>query len=426
MPENAPHIAFRNVTFRYDHGSFALNNIDFTLERDEMLGIIGATGSGKSTVIRALMRYYDIAEGAIEIDGVDIRDYATVDLRRKFGVVFQNDTLFKDTIRENIQLGRRLNDGQSTEAARQALALEFIREQDGLDAKVAIKGANLSGGQKQRLLVARALAGEPEILVLDDSSSALDYRTDAALREEIKKHCANATKIIIAQRISSIMHAEKIIVMENGNMAAMGSDVFDKLTVLPVGYFDTHQTGDILSRISYDIDTISTSLSNDLVQVFASSFTVVGSLVMMLAISPLLVLVFAVTVPLSIFLTKKITGFTRPLFCRRSAKLGELNGFVEEMISGQKTLCAYEQEENTISKMEEKNSDTAEAYYKADYYGSTMGPSVNVVNNLSLSLVSFFGAVLYLKGAISIGNISTFVLYSRRFSGSINEIANII
>ena len=223
LPEKAPHIAFRNVTFRYDYGSFALRNLDFSLERGETLGIIGATGSGKSTVVRALMRYYDIAEGAIEIDGVDIRDYATVDLRRKFGVVFQNDTLFKDTIRENIRLGRNLNDVQLTEAARQAQALQFIQEQGGLDAEVAIKGANLSGGQKQRLLVARALAGKPEILVLDDSSSALDYRTDAALREEIRKHCANATKIIIAQRISSIMHAEKILVMENGNVAAIGT-----------------------------------------------------------------------------------------------------------------------------------------------------------------------------------------------------------
>ena len=223
LQENAPHIAFKNVTFRYDYGSFSLRNLDFTLERGETLGIIGATGSGKSTVVRALMRYYDIAEGAIEIDGVDIRDYATVDLRRKFGVVFQNDTLFKDTVRENIRLGRDLNDVQLTEAARQAQALEFIQEQGGLDAEVAIKGANLSGGQKQRLLVARALAGEPEILVLDDSSSALDYRTDAKLREEIRKHCANATKIIIAQRISSIMHAEKILVMENGNVAAMGT-----------------------------------------------------------------------------------------------------------------------------------------------------------------------------------------------------------
>ena len=232
--------------------------------------------------------------------------------------------------------------------------------------------------------------------------------------------------VYLLSAVLSYVLSRLMIVVSRRVVNRMRQDVFDKLTELPVGYFDTHQTGDILSRISYDIDTINTSLSNDLVQVFASSVTVIGSLVMMLAISPPLVLVFAVTVPLSIFLTKKLTGFTRPLFRKRSAKLGELNGFVEEMISGQKTLRAYGQEENTISKMEEKNSDTAEAYYRADYYGSTVGPSVNFVNNLSLSLVSFFGAILFLRGTISIGNISTFVLYSRRFSGPINEIANII
>lgn len=223
IPENAPHIAFRNVTFRYEKGSFAVRDLSFELHRGETLGIIGATGSGKSTIIRALMRYYDISEGSIEIDGVDIRDYATVDLRAKFGVVFQNDTLFKDTIRENIRLGRPISDDKLNEAARQAQAAEFIKSQGGLDAEVAIKGANLSGGQKQRLLISRALAGKPEILILDDSSSALDYKTDARLREEIRLHCADATKIIVAQRISSIMHAEKILVMDNGSVIGMGT-----------------------------------------------------------------------------------------------------------------------------------------------------------------------------------------------------------
>lgn len=223
LPENAPHIAFRDVTFRYDRGSFTVRGLNFTLQRGETLGIIGATGAGKSTIVRALMRYYDVKSGAIEIDGVDIRDYATTDLRAKFGVVFQNDTLFKDTIRENIRLGRSLSDEELLEAARRAQALDFIQAQGGLDAPVAIKGANLSGGQKQRLLIARALAGSPEILVLDDSSSALDYKTDARLREEIRLHYASATKIIVAQRVSSIMHAEKILVMENGRVIGMGT-----------------------------------------------------------------------------------------------------------------------------------------------------------------------------------------------------------
>ncbi len=232
--------------------------------------------------------------------------------------------------------------------------------------------------------------------------------------------------LYLLSAILSYLLTRLMVVISRRVVKQMREDVFSKLTELPVGYFDQNQTGDILSRISYDIDTINTSLSHDMVQIFASIVTVLGALAMMIAISPMLVLVFAFTVPLSVFLTKKITGFTRPLFRRRSAKLGELNGFVEEMISGQKTLRAYSQEENTVKKFDRQNDETVEAYYRADYYGSTTGPSVNFVNNLSLSLVSFLGAVLYLKHAISIGNISSFVLYSRKFSGPINEIANII
>ena len=205
----------------------------------------------------------------------------------------------------------------------------------------------------------------------------------------------------------------------------MRQDVFERLMTLPVGYFDVHQTGDIISRISYDIDTVNASLSNDLVQLLTTVITVVGALLMMVSISPKLVLVFAFTVPLSIFITKYITGKTRPLFRRRSAKLGEMNGFVEEMISGQKTLKAYDREEYTQQKFDIKNKEAVDAYYRAEYYGSIVGPCVNFINNLSLSLISVFGALLYLSGSMMIGDISSFVLYSRKFSGPINEAANI-
>lgn len=206
----------------------------------------------------------------------------------------------------------------------------------------------------------------------------------------------------------------------------MRKDVFDRLLSLPVGYFDTHQTGDIISRISYDIDTINASLSNDLVQILATVITVIGAFSMMVVISPRLVLVFVFTVPLSICMTKLITSKTRPLFRLRSRKLGELNGFVEEMISGQRTLKAYHQEENTIAKFDTKNEEAVESYYRAEYYGSVTGPTVNFINNLSLSLISVFGALLYLANSMTVGDISSFVLYSRKFSGPINEFANII
>ncbi len=206
----------------------------------------------------------------------------------------------------------------------------------------------------------------------------------------------------------------------------MREDVFQKLARLPVSFFDRNQTGDIVSRISYDIDTVNASLSNDLLQIATSVITVGGSLIMMVSISPILVLVFAVTVPISILFTKYMTKRVRPLFRARSAKLGELNGYVEEIISGEKTIKSYHSEDYFINKFDQKNKEAVDAYYNADYYGSMTGPSVNFINNLSLAFVSIFGAILFLFNRLSLGNLSSFVLYSRKFSGPINEIANII
>ncbi len=206
----------------------------------------------------------------------------------------------------------------------------------------------------------------------------------------------------------------------------MRADVFSKLVELPVGYFDRNQTGDIISRISYDIDTINTSLSTDVVQIFAGVITVAGSLLMMFVISPRLVLVVLVTIPLSILYTRYMARKVRPLFHRRSAKLGELNGFVEEMVSGQKTIKAYAAETAIMDRFDRLNTETVDAYYSAEYYGSITGPTVNFINNLSMSLITVFGAILYLFGSMTLGNISSFVQYSRKFSGPINETANVV
>ena len=206
----------------------------------------------------------------------------------------------------------------------------------------------------------------------------------------------------------------------------MRKDLVDKLLELPVRFFDSHQTGDIISRLSYDIDTVNSSLSNDLLQIAASAITVIGSFIMMLRISPPLILVFVVTVPISVLFIIYRTKMVRPLFRKRSAKLGELNGFVEEIISGQKTTKAYHQEQTMVGRFDQRNNEAVEAYYMADYYGSTVGPSVSFINNLSLTLISIFGSLLYLVGSVSLGNLSSFVLYSRKFSGPVNEMANII
>lgn len=205
------------------------------------------------------------------------------------------------------------------------------------------------------------------------------------------------------------------------------ADIFKKLMSLPVSYFDTRQAGDIISVLSYDLDTLGESLSNDTMMVLTSAVTIVGSLVMMLVTAPVLVLVFAVTIPLSALFTWWLTKKVQPLFRRRSSKLGELNGFVEEVIAGHRTTKAYNCEEDMIARFEVKNRQAAEAYTVAENYGTISGPSVNFMNNLSLALISVFGAILFMNGVIpSVGDIASFVLYSRKFSGPINEIANVL
>ena len=206
----------------------------------------------------------------------------------------------------------------------------------------------------------------------------------------------------------------------------MRRDVFENLSKLPVSFFDQYQTGDIISIITYDIDTVNQSLANDFLQILQSIVIVLFSLIMMLSIAPVMVLIFGVTIPVSILLTKFITSRSRPLYRVRSKKLGELNGFVEEMLNGQKTTRAYGREEQVIEAFERKNGEAVDANTKAEYYGTLAGPSVNFMNNTSLALISVFGSLLYLRGGLGIGDISSFVQYSRKFSGPINEAANII
>ncbi len=205
----------------------------------------------------------------------------------------------------------------------------------------------------------------------------------------------------------------------------MRQDIFNHLAKLPVSFFDKNASGDIISRISYDTDTINTSLSNDLVAILTAVTTIIGSFIMMLRISPILTIVIVVTVPLAIFASRYISIKIRPLYRVRSRMLGELNGFAEEMISGQKTLKAYNREQAVIDSFATENDNVVQAYYRADYYGSLMFPCVAFVTNLSLTLISVIGAFMYMGGNILVGDIASFVLYSRKFSGPINEIANL-
>lgn len=229
-----------------------------------------------------------------------------------------------------------------------------------------------------------------------------------------------------ASSVISYILANLMIRLSRKAVYSMRRDAFNTLASLPVSFFDTHQTGDVISVISYDIDTINSSLSSDLVQMIASVITVCGSFVMMLSISPHLILVFVVTIPISVLFTRFRSKRVRPLYRRRSKKLGELNGFIEEIMSGLKTMKAYSREQVFIDRFDVKNDEAVEANYEADHFSCITGPTVTFINNLSLALISIFGALMYMAGGITLGNISSFVLYSRRFSGPINEFANII
>lgn len=237
VPASDDYVIFDNVSFSYGEGgedtearfvgegrSKALENISFSMKKGSSLGIIGATGCGKTSIINLLMRFYDADEGHVFVDGKDVRSYDKDELHRLFGVVFQNDVIFADTVAENISFGRQVSEEDMRSVAADACAAEFIENYDDAYSHMAdIRGANFSGGQRQRILITRALAANPQILILDDASSALDYKTDASLRKAIREHFAETTAIIIAQRISSIMSLDDIIMLDEGRILGHGT-----------------------------------------------------------------------------------------------------------------------------------------------------------------------------------------------------------
>lgn len=220
----AYHVTFENVAFSYLGKKNNLENISFSLKKGERLGIIGATGSGKSTIIRLLMRFYDVNEGVVRINGKDVRSYTPEELTAMFGVVLQNDFLYADTIKENICFGREISIENVEKAAKIAQAHEFISGySDGYEHMISAGGTNLSGGQRQRVLIARAIAGNPDILILDDSSSALDYKTDLNLRSTLQTELPESTVITVAQRVSSVKNCDLILVIDEGRIIGRGT-----------------------------------------------------------------------------------------------------------------------------------------------------------------------------------------------------------
>ena len=238
-----------------------------------------------------------------------------------------------------------------------------------------------------------------------------------------------ATLMVIFYVLSALLTYVLHLVMQDLSRRVsrqMRHDVFESLSALPVSFFDRYQTGDIISTITYDVDTVNQSLSTDLLQILKSIVMVTVSFIMMLTIAPVLVIIFVFTVPITFIFTRWLANRVRPLFRRRSAKLGQLNGFVEEMLSGQKTVRAYGREDAVQARFDQRNTEAVDAYTKAEANGTLTGPSVNFISNLSLSLVCLFGSLLFLEGRVLLGDLSAFVLYSKKFSGPINEFANIL
>lgn len=239
----APHVEFKNVTFSYNGVQPSVENISFVLGRGETLGILGPTGAGKSTLIRLLLRFYDVNEGSILVNGRDVRSLPLKDLRGAVGAVFQNDALFRGTIEENIRLGREISVDEVSDALSRAQAEMFVQEKGGVGSEVHSHGSNFSGGQQQRLLLSRALAGTPDILLLDDATSALDFKTEAAFRKALREKSKDITTIIVAQRISAVMHCDKILVMDDGACVGLGThnelmkncDLYREIASLQIG-----------------------------------------------------------------------------------------------------------------------------------------------------------------------------------------------
>ena len=318
---------------------------------------------------------------------------------------------------------------------------EVKRMQNNNDAKIYPKGRKIKIlkrlfpyiAQKPLMLLSAVLMAVVGNLLMLFSPKfngiILDTISLSMTSSDFQKIYYYVSLIVITTAISALMSYFLNITMAKiaqNVIYTLRDQAFKKLSNLPVGYFDTHRTGDIISRFSYDVETVGETLCQDVVYIATALIGIIGSFIMMLTISPVMICVFIITIPLSLYIASRMSRVVKPLYRKRSAKLGQLNGYMEEFISGVKTIKAYNCEETVYNKFDEKNVEAVEAHYKADYMSSTVGPAINFVNNLSMAVIGVFGAFFYLLGLTSIGSLSSFILYSRKFSGPLNEIANIL
>ena len=566
-------IRFNHVDFRYPGAKEdVLSDIDFVAEPGKTTAIIGSTGCGKSTLVNLIPRFYDVTGGSIELDGHDIRDYTLSELRESIGFVPQKGILFSGTIASNLRFGKAdASDEQIKKAADIAQASEFIEtKNDRYESSIAQGGSNVSGGQKQRLAIARAIAKDPHIYVFDDSFSALDMKTDARLRAALAEVTESASVIIVAQRISTIIHADQILVLDDGKIVGKGTheellkncdvymqiaqfkmppkrprgpmgrgpgmvtekardfkgstkklikylgrywaaiiavmifaavstvfsvagpkvmgkattalaeglmnkiagtggidfdyiakvllftlalyvvsaifmfaqglimtgitqktcyrmrkDITSKINRMPMKYFESRTYGEVLSRITNDVDTLGQSLNQSITQIITSVATLVGTLVMMLSISPLMTLISLVILPVSMILISFVIKHSQKYFRQQQEYLGHINGQVEEVYGGHLVIKAYNKEAETVKTFKEANNVLYKSAWKSQFLSGLMMPIMQFVGNLGYAGVAISGGILAIKNVITIGDIQAFIQYVKNFTQPIQQIAQV-
>ena len=573
-------VEFRNVSFAYPDANeeMVLSDINLTIEPGETIGILGTTGCGKSSLVNLIPRFYDTTKGCVLVDGVDVREYDLKVLRNKVAIALQKSEIFSTTIGDNIRWGNPdAAEEQVEKAAEIAQAMEFIsKKSEGMDTMVAEKGMSLSGGQKQRVAISRAVLKDADVLIFDDTTSALDLRTEADLYAALDKEYGHVTKIIIAQRIASVKNADRIAILDNGRIAAcdthenllkyseiyqdiyesqlkrevrimsnekkpevqlnhykvpgargprnrqevekpkdgkktllkllryfaaekfmligllaavcvlvvctvlapsvqsnaidritegsfeqlpgillillviygihclctlvqsiisarlsqkivrrMREDLFHKIVNLPIKYIDTHSHGDIMSRMTNDVENISNTISQSLSSLVSGMLTIVGTVIMMVYYCWQLALLSCITVILTIIATKYLSAAMRKFFRERQVLLGSLNGTVEEMVTGYKTVVAYNRQEEIIAEFDRTADALTKTGIQAEILGGSMGPVMNCINNISFVIIAAFGGYFAINGMISIGVISAFIVYAKQFGRPIDELAQV-
>lgn len=562
-------VDFDHVYFKYHKDSDAWNLEDVCLHIDSgmTVGILGGTGSAKSTLVSLIPRLYEATEGVVSVGGHDVREYTMEALRQGCAMVLQKNTLFSGTIRENLRWGREdATDAEMEEACRMACADEFIsRMPDGYDTHIEQGGANVSGGQKQRLCIARAILRRPRVLILDDSTSAVDTATDARIRAALRQALPGSTKLIIAQRISSVMDADLIVVLDNGKISGAGThdrlmatnriyqevynlsrkerpsmadskkqvrpggphgrghgyqrpqdlrgtvgkllgyigrykgalivvavclilssvgsvagsyflkpalnhivagdfkglfwmlvamggvflasagcsyaysrlmvrisqrtvatlrqDLFNRLQTLPLRYFDTHQSGDLMSRFTNDMDTVSDMIGNSFASVVSNLITFVCTVFMLIYLNWALTLITFAFLGLMLLVVKSVGGRSRVSFQQQQAALGSLNGYIEEMIEGQKVIKVFHHEQKTMDEFAARNSAYRDAAAMAQTYAGSMMPAMGNLSRINYAVTCCVGGLLSISGVFDIGSLGAYLLYVKQVSQPVGQIS---